>query len=194
MIMNSLEIKTAIDDLSVAETSQLEDAFNSRTAARQLALSSRDSVLSGEGGDAQILRALILSETTIKEVVASRGERPMPLGLMAFIRASMAQSALATSMIANAASTTDDHTRMIGPYELQIIDEEDALFLLIEYNALPMPRRLELLLSDGRTFSIDLPSDADGVSQSAISRQSEDYAGIAGALRDPETSLFLLQD
>ncbi|MCB8837753.1 hypothetical protein [Aurantimonas sp. VKM B-3413] len=160
--------------------------FVERQAARRLASPETDGV--GAGSAPRIDVAAFLSG----EASPPAGT-PVPLGLLRLKRYQSQAKSLAFSPAARAASTDTQIARTIGAFRLEVLEEEDAVFVVVGGpEGLALPRQLTLI-HEGMRQSLDLPlgKPIGKIVQTGLDPLSREDQTVIDMLKDPETEIYL---
>lgn len=181
-----------IDRLIERDIADWQSKFADRLAAR--AFGDAEGVEEGQRGTAiRAARRALSGKGDARAVIDSFGDT-VPMAVLPLVRAVLARTSMASSRESRAASTSEDISRTIAGSRLSIIDDEDALFVVLELagemTSSP-PVRLTILSRYGAVHVLDLPAPINGAIQLGISASSLEYASIRKALSDPETSIYL---
>ena len=97
------------------------------------------------------------------------------------------------SPVAVAAGAGDVASRMVGPARLDVVEDGDALFLVIRPGEnQPMPRQLEVRGADGTGGRIGLGAAVRGILQVKLDRGNPDLVLIADLIGRPDSAVYLL--
>lgn len=153
-------------DLDTAAIEAAETAFADRRAARDLA--GLDDV-QGEGAEA--------TRPSLGDILSGQAQAPGPvsIGLLRLQRHAARARATAISPAARAAHTAGDTARAIGPFQLNLIDEDDLVFLTITG---PDPDKLPSTLDafveeERRHVTLTLPKSVSGTIMLGLDPKTE---------------------
>lgn len=190
-------MKWPLESLSVEGRTALEEAFSDRLAAR--ALADPDTATAEAGATtsersqlASAVLAAVKGQGSLNAVLA--GATTVPMNLLGLVRRAASRNARAASLGARAASTDDGPVRDLGDSRLSMVEEQDALFIMIDLGgemAEAPPARLRAIGADGALLAFDLPEPIGGMVQFGLMRAAVDFATNRATLFDPETALFL---
>jgi len=194
-------MKLDIDTLAANERDMLEQGFMDRQAARLLAgLDGQSDEATSQGtqgaADNGTLTHAVLAAMSGTGSLDSiyRATQTLPLAIVPLVRALATRRSRAGSLGARAASTDDGPVRDLGDATLSLVEEDDALFVIIELGgdllAAP-PAHLRSLGADGEIQSFDLPEPIGATLQFGLDRASPGYDAQRRVLFDPSTALFL---
>lgn len=137
-------------DLDAATVAAAEAAFSGRRARRDLAGLDDASAAAGD-----------TVRPSLGDVLGGRSQAPDPvsIGLLRLLRHAARARATAISPAARAAHTGGDTARTIGPFQLNLIDEDDLVFLTITGpDPAVLPSTLDAFIEeDRRHVSVPLP-------------------------------------
>lgn len=102
----------------------------------------------------------------------------------------------AASHFAAAAASEDYPKRVIGHFDLNVTEDTDGSFIVIEANSaegrkLEAPRQIEFRTPDGAGWLRQLPSPIKGQQIIILNGDDEEDIGLAEALKMPDLKLFL---
>ncbi|MEL6374173.1 MAG: hypothetical protein AAFR04_09410 [Pseudomonadota bacterium] len=192
-----------LNDVSPEAWAAIEADFADDHAARALAAGAmppagEDMVEETPEHPATVMRRALAGEATPAQLLAALNRdssAPVSFGAMAIARALLARQAMASSLTARAASTTTrDLVRHIGDHVLQVIDEDDALFLIIEVAARDVeapPRTLSIIGATHDAVTLPLSAPVEGKIQFGIGRHDPLHQRLYALLRAPDTELYL---
>ena len=175
------------------------DVFIDRMSSRQLFDETRlldETGMLEEGLSPEETRPLSIGQ--IRAMIAggatpfAEATAPVPIGAIRLYRAFLAREGLAFSRHARAASSDLVSRRIIGDYELELVMEDDALFIMISLDGKTPPQSMFLLHEDGRNQMVSLPAPVDDMIQEGLSRKGKDNARLVELLLDPVTSITLI--
>lgn len=115
----------------------------------------------------------------------------VPFRAVQLYRTMLARQSLGYSQMARAARTSDDMRRQVGDFELNVVSDEDAIFLMIEPVNTVVPSTLTLINDDGRMQVVKLPEPVGGVQQVGFAVGAPDTDELLELLQDPATSIFI---
>ncbi len=139
-------------DLDTAALDAARTAFAERRAARDLA--GLDDIRADAAADAV--------RPSLGDILSGKAQAPGPvsIGLLRLQRHAARARATAISPAARAAHTAGDTARTIGPFQLNLIDEDDLVFLTITGpEAAKLPSSLDAFVEeDRRHINLSLPA------------------------------------
>ena len=170
---------------------QAERVFTDRLASRQMIeeTSSQDKVATD---------SLPLSLGKIRNLSGlgvspfGQGSDPVPMGAIRLYRAFLQRQGLAFSRHARAASSDVVSRRMIGAYQLDIVMEEDALFIIVTLGGNTPPHTMILLHENGQHYTIELAEPVEDMIQQGVARHDSKNKELVKLLLDPVTSITLM--
>ncbi len=115
----------------------------------------------------------------------------VPFRAVQLYRTMLARQSLGYSQMARAARTTEDMRRQVGDFELNVVTDDDAIFLMIEPVNTVVPTTLTLINDDGRMQVVKLPEPVGGVQQVGFPTGEADTNDLLELLQDPATSIFI---
>ncbi|MCE7030205.1 hypothetical protein [Jiella avicenniae] len=118
---------------------------------------------------------------------------PIPIGLLRLRRQYLQSRSLAFSTVARAASTETDVARTVGGFRLELVEESDAVFVIVSPNADgELPRHLTLIHEEKR-LSLDIPlgNPIGGILQIGLDPRSAGDFRTIEFLKDPTTEIYL---
>jgi len=160
-----------------------ERHFVDRQAARTLA--SPDTERAATGGRIDI-------KSFLEGAFPTAGQ-PIPIGLLKLKRQHMRTRSLAFSTVARAASTDTMVARTIGDFRIEIVEDEDAVFVVVSGpDGRDLPRHLTLIHEE-RRLSLDLPlgNPIGGIVQIGLDPSSASDQTVIDMLKDPKTEIYL---
>ncbi|MBI1383814.1 MAG: hypothetical protein GC150_02755 [Rhizobiales bacterium] len=137
-----------------------------------------------------------LSLADLKASALAGGRMPgasgvVPFAALKLFRSLLSRRALGYSAMARAASTSGEINRQVGDFNLDVVADSDAIFLVIAPVADKVPTSITLLGEDGRIATIELPEPIGESIQIGL----VDDGGALGMARqlinDPLTSIFI---
>ena len=164
--------------------SEAERSFTDRRAARELA---------GQGREPARKEGRIDIAGFLAGSPSNAGAATVPIGLLRLRRQYLQGSSLGFSTVARAASTDTDVARTIGGFRLELVEESDAVFVIVSADADgQLPRHLTLIHEE-RTLSLDIPlgNPIGGVLQVGLDPSSGEDRRVIDLLRDPKTEIYL---
>lgn len=181
--------------MSEADWAEAAQRFADKQAGRGLAEEAEAARAAGEAAagpsQAALLRDVLAGRARPADLLVRADGSPVPLGTVALVRALLARESRAVSLAARAASSDGPLVRDVGGYAVEVVDEPDALFILVETGGREAPRRLRLLDEQGCLFELSLPEPVEGTVQLGIAASDPSYAALRVALADPTCALFL---
>lgn len=115
----------------------------------------------------------------------------VPFRAVQLYRSLLARQSLGYSQMARAARTEDDLRRQIGDFEMNVIVDDDAVFLMIEPVNTVVPSTLTLIHDDGRMKTLKLPEPINAVQQLGFPIDTPETDEVLALLQDPATSIFI---
>lgn len=183
-------MKELLTSLKSADLDALRERFVERQSGRMLA---EEADLAEANETAQNIRAALQSVAGARDgrsLLTNSPDTPVPLGLVAIARAVLARRSRAHSIAARAASTGGALAREVGPYRLEVVEETDAIFILISVGDLPSPAQFQGLGPGGQFVELELPPPVAGTIQLGIASSDEVYDYLVAILTDPGSSIY----
>lgn len=115
----------------------------------------------------------------------------VPFRAVQLYRTMLARQSLGYSQMARAARTSDDMRRQVGDFELNVVNDEDAIFLMIQPVSTVVPSTVTLINDDGRMQALKLPEPINGVQQLGFAVGQPETDELLELLQDPATSIFI---
>jgi len=115
----------------------------------------------------------------------------IPFRAVQLYRTMLSRQSMGYSQMARAARTSDDMRRQLGDFEMNVVTEEDAVFLIISPIANQVPSTMTLINDDGRMRVLKLPEPINGVQQMGFAVGETETGELLELLQDPATSIFI---
>ncbi len=116
----------------------------------------------------------------------------VPFQVMRLYRAMLTRQSIGFSRMARAARTSGDLRRAVGKFEVNVVTDDDAVFLVISPVGDVVPIRLTLLNDDGQFLSLKLAGPVNGAQQVGFATGEPRTDLLLVLLEDPGTSLFIM--
>jgi len=170
---------------------QALEAFSDRQAARTLAVESAEQETMHKSGLSVSKLINMAREGGSPAALFAALDGPVPINAIKLYRTLLDRTSIGTSLHAKAASTEGHIERELGPYNMSVVIENDAAFMIIDLNENPAPRSCVLLHEDGRNKAFDFGSPVEDTLQFGISRHNPQFDSMLDLLKDPVTSIYL---
>ena len=142
---------------------------------------------------AAAIMAYAARDTSLSDFRIEQAMRSAP-NLRKLYHHALSQHAEAISARAIAAAAEQTDLRIVGPYRLEILTEDDSMAWLV----IRIPETaseikfMELRRADGKAARIALGNAVAGIIQLPLDPSFSDMEGVPDLLRDPATEIFLL--
>ena len=137
-----------------------------------------------------------LSLADIKAAILSGQPLPMgttvvPFAALRLFRSLLTRASVAASPMARAASSTEEMSRSIGDFTLDVMVEPDATFLVLGPIGEAAPRQMTLLGEDGRLAALALPDPIGDTIQLGLAEDGAEMTLARQLVGDPMTAIFI---
>lgn len=115
----------------------------------------------------------------------------LSIPMLKLLQKLLMMNAHATSLIAKAASTPEAFVRRVGKYDIEVIEEEDAVFLVVRLNNQSTPNSLVVIGKNGFLHKIRLGESVNDMFQIGF-HLTPDTINFFKMLKEPTTSVYLI--
>ncbi|MEL7543805.1 MAG: hypothetical protein AAGJ70_08515 [Pseudomonadota bacterium] len=126
-----------------------------------------------------------------RSVAAVSPGNVVPFRALQLYRSMLSHDSVGWSQMARAARTGDDVRRQVGDFEVNVVEDEDAVFLTVTSKSSTTAKTMTLINDAGQVWVLALPDAIGDTQQLGFAADSSDANLLLTLMQDTTTSIFM---
>ncbi|MEO0619735.1 MAG: hypothetical protein AAFZ01_10725 [Pseudomonadota bacterium] len=169
------------------DITKAESQFTSAEAATALAREARET----EARPGLSIHELKTAVREGRSVAAVSPGNVVPFRAVQLYRSMLSHEAVGWSQMARAARTNDDVRRQVGDFEVNVVEDDDAVFLTVTTKSATKAATMTLINDAGQVWVLALPEAIGDTQQLGFATGSDDANLLLTLMQDATTSIFM---